>query len=162
MNGLLIYYFSGDNRADEPVTVKSETALDDVLTDILSNPQPHPTVVYIQNRPTVSLAELPDHQLKFDLDTQHHVAAVHLVGPKDLVPAEVTGDADNSTAWIALPSQTNTWVPTGVTLYIDRDTGTAFPEEATLPLNLLRELLHEFMQTGKRPTCVNWQQTDIF
>jgi hypothetical protein len=48
------------------------------------------------------------------------------------------------------------------TLYIDRETRTAFPKEATLPLNLLRELLHELMRTGKRPTCVDWQQTDIF
>ncbi|MGM1062749.1 Imm1 family immunity protein [Saccharothrix sp. Mg75] len=58
--------------------------------------------------------------------------------------------------------QTDTWVPSGATLYIDRDTRTAFPEEATLPLNLLRELLHEFMLIGKRPVCVDWQQTDIF
>ncbi|WP_415366925.1 Imm1 family immunity protein [Saccharothrix sp. BKS2] len=29
-------------------------------------------------------------------------------------------------------------------------------------MNLLRELLHEFMRTGKRPACVDWQQTDIF
>jgi len=53
-------------------------------------------------------------------------------------------------------------LPERHTLYIDRETRTAFPKEATLPLNLLRELLHEFMRTGKRPTCVDWQQTDIF
>lgn len=161
MHGLLIYHFSGDNRADEPVTVDSEAVLDDVLTDILANPQPHPTVVYTQNRPTVGPAELPDHQLKFDLDPQHHVAAVHLFGPTDFLPDKATSGAEDTAAWIALPRQTDTWVPSGVTLYIDRDTRTAFPEEATLPLDLLRELLHEFMRTGKRPTCVDWQQTDI-
>lgn len=162
MHGLLIYYFSGDNRADEPITVGSEAVLDDVLTDILANPQPHPTVVYAQNRPMVGPAESPDHQLKFDLDTQHHFAAVHLFGPEDFLPAKVTRGADDTAAWIALPRQANTWVPSGVTLYIDRDAGTEFPKEATLPLNLLRELLHEFMRTGKRPICVDWQQTDSF
>ena len=35
MRGLLIYYFRGDNRADEPVTDNSETVLDDVLNDML-------------------------------------------------------------------------------------------------------------------------------
>ncbi|PSL51420.1 immunity protein Imm1 of predicted polymorphic toxin system [Saccharothrix carnea] len=162
MHGLLIYYFSGDNRADEPITVDSEAALDDVLFDILANSQPHPTVVYVQNRPTVDPTELPDHQLKFDLDIQHDVAAVHLFGPTGFLPDEATSDAEDTAAWIALPRQTDTRVSSGVTLYIDRDTRTAFPEEATLPLNLLRELLHEFMRTGKRPTCVDWQQTDIF
>ncbi|MFI9006809.1 Imm1 family immunity protein [Actinosynnema sp. NPDC053489] len=162
MHGLLIYYFSGDNRADEPVTVNSETALDDALTDILATPQPHPTVVYIRNRPTVGSAELPDHQIKFDLDIQHHVAAVHLFGPRSFLSAEVASGADETTAWIALPRQADARVPRDVTLYIDRNTRTAFPKEATLPLNLLRELLHEFMRTGKRPACVDWQQTDIF
>ncbi len=162
MPPLDIYYFSGDNRADEPVTVDSEAALDDVLTDILANPQPHPTVVYAQNRPTVGPAELPDHQLKFDLDTQHHVAAVHLFGPTDFLPDEAMSGAEDTAAWIALPRQTDTRVPNRVTLYIDKDTRTAFPKEAALPLNLLRELLHEFMRTGKHPTCVDWQQTDIF
>lgn len=162
MTPLDIYYFSGDNRADEPVTVDSETALDDVLTDILANPQPHPTVVYAQNRPTVGPAELPDHQLKFDLDAEHHVAAVHLFGPKDFLPTETTSDTDDTAAWIAVPRQAESRIPSGVTLYIDRDTRTEFPQEATLPLNLLRELLHEFMRTGKRPTCVDWQRTDIF
>ncbi|MBB5807928.1 hypothetical protein F4560_007696 [Saccharothrix ecbatanensis] len=152
MHGLLIYYFSGDNRADEPVTVDSEVALDDVLSEILANPQPHPTVVYAEIRPTIGLPGLPDHQLKFDLDTQHHVGAVHLFGPKDFLEAGVTSGADDTTAWIALPRQTDTWVPSDVTLYIDRDT--EFPKEATLQLSLLRELLHEFMRTGKRPICV--------
>lgn len=153
---------SGDNHADEPVTVDDHIALDDVMTDILANPQPHATVVYAKDLPTIGPAELPNHQLKFDLDTQHHVAAVHLFGPKDFRPTEATSDAEDTTAWIALPRQADTRIPGGVTLYIDRDTRTEFPQEATLPLDLLRELLHEFMRTGKRPTCVDWQQTDIF
>ncbi|GGP45026.1 hypothetical protein GCM10010185_16030 [Saccharothrix coeruleofusca] len=132
------------------------------MADILANPQPHPTVVYAQNRPTVGPAELPDHQLKFDLDAEHHVAAVHLFGPKDFLPTETTSDTDDTAAWIAVPRQAENRMPSGVTLYIDRDTRTEFPQEATLPLNLLRELLHEFMRTGQRPTCVDWQRTDIF
>ncbi|MGM1062750.1 hypothetical protein [Saccharothrix sp. Mg75] len=105
MHGLLIYYFSGDNRADEPVTVDSEAVLDDVLTDILANPQSHPIVVYTQNRPMVGPAESPDHQLKFDLDIQHHVAAVHLFGPTDFLPDKATSGAENTAAWIALPGR---------------------------------------------------------
>jgi hypothetical protein len=165
MHGLLIYYFSGDNRADEPVTVNSETALDDVLTDILVNPQPHLTVVYAQNRPTDRRSAWPGCRTtnsNLISITQHHVAAVHLFGPKDLLLAEVTSDANDTTVWITLPQQTDTWVPSGVTLYIDRDTRTEFPKNAILSITLLRELLYEFMRTGKSPTCVDWRQTDIF
>jgi len=105
--------------------------------------------------------ELPDHQLKFDLDTEHHIAAVHLFGPKDFLAADMTGEADDTTAWIALHRQADIRVPTGVTLYIDRDTRTEFPAKAALPLKVLRDLLHEFMRTGERPICVDWQQTNI-
>ncbi|MEU4802999.1 Imm1 family immunity protein [Actinosynnema sp. NPDC023587] len=157
-----VYYFSGGNRANEPVTVDDDIALDDVMTDILANPQPHPTVVYARDRPTIGPEELPDHQLKFDLDTEHNIAAVHLFCPRGFLPAGMTGEADDTTAWIALPRQPATPLLTGVTLYIDRDTRTEFPREAALPLSVLRSLLHEFMRTGKRPTCVDWQRTDIF
>ncbi|MDQ2587278.1 Imm1 family immunity protein [Saccharothrix yanglingensis] len=162
MTSLDIYYFSGDNRADEPVTVDDDITLDDVMTDILANPQPHPTVVYAKDRPTIGPAALPDHQLKFDLDTEHYIVAVHVFGPRDFLPADMTGEADATTAWIALPRQADTRVPNGVTLYIDRDTRTEFPAEAALPLSMLRSLLHEFMRTGKRPTCVGWQRADTF
>ncbi|MFC7613260.1 Imm1 family immunity protein [Actinokineospora soli] len=30
------------------------------------------------------------------------------------------------------------------------------------PLNVLRSLLQEFMQSGERPTCVGWRRTAIF
>ncbi|MFT7841124.1 hypothetical protein Q5530_33730 [Saccharothrix sp. BKS2] len=67
--------------------------------------------MYAQNRPTVGPAELLDHQLKFDLDIRHHVAAVHLFGAKDFLPAEVASGADDTTAWIALPRQAEARVP---------------------------------------------------
>jgi hypothetical protein len=67
--------------------------------------------VYTKDRPTIGPAELPDHQLKFDLDTEHHIAAVHLFCPADFSAANMTGDADKTTAWIALPRQADTRVP---------------------------------------------------
>ncbi|MEU7481714.1 hypothetical protein AB0A63_37460 [Lentzea sp. NPDC042327] len=55
----------------------SEAKLDQVLADVLANEQPHPTVVYLRDRPKVGALKLPDHQLKFDIDVPHRVAAMH-------------------------------------------------------------------------------------
>ncbi|MEO6085459.1 MAG: Imm1 family immunity protein [Umezawaea sp.] len=166
MTQLDIYYFSGDNRADEPVTVGSAAALDDVLVDILANPQPHPTVVYAKDRPTVGPMERPDHQVKFDVDPERQVGAVHAFGPGDFAPDPSVNDVDETTAWIAqvkgFGGQTSASLFSDVTLYIDKDTRTEFTKGALLPLAVLRELLHEFMRTGKRPVCVDWEQTDVF
>jgi hypothetical protein len=159
-----IYYFSGDNRADEPVTANSATALDDVLADILANPQPHPTVVYAKDRPTVGPLELPDHQIKFDVDPERQVGAVHAFGPGDFAADPPLNDVDETTAWTARVKGSGGRASSfsDVTLYIDKDTRTEFPQGAVLPLTVLREVLHEFMRTGKRPVCVDWEQTDVF
>ncbi|MEU7481715.1 Imm1 family immunity protein [Lentzea sp. NPDC042327] len=48
-----------------------------------------------------------------------------------------------------------------ITLYVDVDTRTRFPADALIPLAKLREALLELAETGQRPTCVHWQESDV-
>ncbi|MDU0293814.1 Imm1 family immunity protein [Saccharothrix longispora] len=47
-------------------------------------------------------------------------------------------------------------------LYMDKATRTPFPSSASVPLESWRAALRELLQTGRRPTCVRWQDTDVF
>jgi hypothetical protein len=47
-------------------------------------------------------------------------------------------------------------------LYVDKANRTPFPPDAVLPLARIREALSEFADTGRRPTCVRWQVSEVF
>jgi hypothetical protein len=47
------------------------------------------------------------------------------------------------------------------TLYIDKDTRTPFPADAAIPIDQILAALEEFRQTGDRPTCVSWQESEV-
>lgn len=45
---------------------------------------------------------------------------------------------------------------------MDFDTRTRFPADAAISWEKLREALEELTETGLRPTCVDWQKSDVF
>jgi hypothetical protein len=45
---------------------------------------------------------------------------------------------------------------------VDFDTRTRFPADAAISWEKLREALEELAETGLRPTCVDWQESDVF
>ncbi|SFR25416.1 Immunity protein Imm1 [Lentzea waywayandensis] len=143
-NSLSVWYFRDVDDDDEPVAVDTDAALDALLDDVLANHQPHPTVVVADGRPTVGALGLPDHQLKFATDRESGTAALYLM------------DAQAHRAW------TTKSEPATATLWLDRDADIAFPSDSVVSLAQLREALHEFMRTSERPTCVQWQEFDVF
>ncbi|GAA3882594.1 hypothetical protein GCM10022243_54020 [Saccharothrix violaceirubra] len=153
------------------VTVRTEADLTRVLHDITTNPQPHPTVVYLRERPTIGRRNLPDHQLEFDIDVDYRIAAIHAAGVPDFVPHDARAQDDTETTqdmhgWVsradASPDVGRT--PTdgkGKPLYIDFGTRTEFPRNAMISLEQLRTALLELMTTALHPTCVDWQDSEI-
>ncbi len=156
-HALELWYFTETNQADDPVTVRSESELERALEELLAYKQPHPTPVCAQDRPTFGPLNLPDHQLKFDVDLEAGVGAIHVFGSPDF-HGEGIAQGD-------FYSRVSQWTQDGdaspATLYIDFDTRTKFPPDAAIPLALLRQALRELMETGRRPTCVNWQESDV-
>jgi Immunity protein Imm1 len=163
-HALELWYFTETNHADDPVTVRSESELERVLDEVLAYKQPHPTPVCVQDRPTFGPLNLPDHQLKFDVDVDVDVdagvGAIHAFGSPDFHGEDISksGEADFYSR-VSRRIQADDASP--ATLYIDFDTRTRFPPDAAIPLSLLRQALREFMETGRRPTCVEWQESDV-
>ncbi len=88
-HALDFWYLADTNDADDPVTVESDSDLERVLGEVLEHKQFHPTVVCVKDRPTLGgPLNLPDHQLKFDIDVPRRIAAIHTMGPPSFLPAD--------------------------------------------------------------------------
>ena len=172
-HALDVWYFTDTNAADDPVTVESNSDLERVLAEVLAHKQFHPTVVCVKDRPTLDgPLNLPDHQLKFDVDVSHRIAAIHTMGPSSFLPANfdvhgAVGELPEGVmrAWVTKGSYSDSTTvgPTcSAELFVDFDTRTRFPADAGISLEKLREALEEFGETGLRPTCVDWQDSDVF
>ncbi|MEU7481551.1 Imm1 family immunity protein [Lentzea sp. NPDC042327] len=178
-HALNFWYFTDTNDADDPVTVESSADLERVLDEVIAHRQFHPTVVCVKDRPTLGgPLDLPDHQLKFDLDVPHRIAAIHTMGTTDFLPTDnrahelprrydtAGGTAEGvMRAWVTKGSyaraarSVNDHEPE---LFVDFDTRTRFPADAAIAWEQLREALEELAETGMRPTCVQWQESDVF
>ncbi|KOV87928.1 Imm1 family immunity protein [Nocardia sp. NRRL S-836] len=164
---LEVWYYDGDRPKAEPV--RTEPDLEAFLAYLLSHEQPHPAQIAGQGLPTVGRRNRPDRLFKLDVSPRGQVGALLYTGP---IPAAVV-DADSSQADAGPERQSDiakrgAWVTRTAepiedapTLYIDKATQTAFPQDAALPIALVRQALLEFQETGQRPTCVDWQQTHV-
>ncbi|GAA1294353.1 Imm1 family immunity protein [Saccharothrix xinjiangensis] len=162
MNAALnIWYYRDDDHgtADQPRLVTTPEGLDQVLDHILDHPQPHPPVITVRDRPRLMNGRYPDHEIKIDADRHAGIGAILCSGPPDFAPEATTPD-EHGGAWITLAQTT---LPEDApALYMDKATTTAFPHNAVVPLETWRKALHELLHTGTRPTCVQWQDTDLF
>ncbi|USX50918.1 Imm1 family immunity protein [Lentzea sp. HUAS12] len=180
-HSLNFWYFTDTNDADDPVTVESDSDLERVLGEVHAHEQFHPTVVCVKDRPTLEgPLNLPDHQLKFDIDVPHRIAAIHTMGPPSFLPADVRDrqSSEQHSSAEGMPEDVmRAWVTKGsyaratavrladdheIDLFVDFDTRTRFPADAAISWGKLREALKELAETGLRPTCVDWQESDIY
>ncbi|SHF16914.1 Imm1 family immunity protein [Streptoalloteichus hindustanus] len=145
-----VYYYRHDDAdSDEPTIVRTRAELDSLIDYIASHEQPNPPVLYARERPRRGRRQRPDHQLTFDLSAAADVGALAYLGEDPDEPGEnATG------AWV-----THTELPVGDAppLYLDKHVPYQFPTSSALPLERVRAALHEFMTTGQRPRCVQWQ-----
>ncbi|MGI5501167.1 Imm1 family immunity protein [Lentzea sp. CA-135723] len=177
-HALDFWYFTETSDADDPVTVESSADLDRVLGEVLAHEQFHPTVVCVKDRPTCDgPLNLPDHQLKFAFDVDRRVAAIHVMGLPGFLPVGDRVDEGDDTAEEPPEGVMRAWVTKGsctpgvavrrpddheADLFVDFDTRTRFPADAAISWEKLCEALKELAETGQRPTCVDWQESDVF
>ncbi|GAA3465442.1 Imm1 family immunity protein [Saccharothrix longispora] len=159
---LTVWYYRDDRpgAGDEPEVVTTAEALDRVLDYILEHPQPHPPVFTVRDRPRLMDGRYPDHEVKVDADRGAGIGAILCGGPADFAPDAVLSD-ERGGSWVSLGS-TSRPSDGACVLYMDKATRTPFPSSASVPLESWRAALHELLQTGRRPTCVRWQDTDVF
>jgi hypothetical protein len=145
-------YYAGNNRAGDPVLVKSESELERVLADILrQRVQPHPTQVVAMELPKWGTTNVPDRMFKMDLDPETSIGALHYVGPDK--------DSEDREFWSWASVSNEEFPDTPPVLYIDKQNRTLFPPASAISLDTIKKVLDEFRQTGNRPTCIKWQST---
>ena len=159
-----VWYHLAEAPSDLPRTLRSESELAEVLAYVLVNHQPNPPVFVARERPRVGRRGRPDHQVKVDADGAGGVGAILAMGPRDFVPEsapDFVGTSPDGGVWVA---ECKSWEPPADAppLYVDKAVMTRFPRHAVLPLDLWREALHEFMRTGRRPTCVEWDVSAVY
>lgn len=145
-----------DRPANEPVAVTSCSELKELLEYLLAHAQPHPAQLVARERPKVGPYDEPDTLIKIAVANPERLGALLFLSPQSW---EQPADGDSSTGVYATRGEQPTSdVPT---LYIDNDTKTPFPADAALPIDRIFEALDEFRQTGERPACVDWQESDV-
>jgi len=164
------WYYRDDNRADSPVAVSSESDLVALVVFLATHPQPHPTVISARGLPTVGPLDDPDRSFKLDIAGE--MGALAYLGP-DPVVDDITitegGEVQSIQLKSSSPWDPGMWttlaedpVADAPPLFIDKANRTAFPPDAVLPVRRIREALAEFAETGRRPTCVRWQDSAVF
>jgi hypothetical protein len=123
--------------------------LDRILDLLMTEPITYNPVFYVW--PSVSpRPEFADNQIRADFDVTAGVGAVHY-----------TTDRGASTgSWLGRSVQP----VSGLELSWDYHNGiqTRFPDTSIIPLNLWRQVLHEYLHLcGARPACVDWQPTEF-
>lgn len=60
----------------------------------------------------------------------------------------------------------NSYNPTvpipNIYLIFNGGTGAVFPRTAAMPIDNVRDALHEWLRTRRRPTCIEWRPSDIY
>lgn len=145
-------YYPDNQRAGDPVLVKSAPDLERVLADILQQRvQPHPTQVVGTELPKWGRLSIPDRMFKMDLDPESSLGALHYFGPDR--------DSDDREFWSWASVSNEEIVGFPPLLFIDKQNGTLFPPRSVISLATITKALDEFRQTGERPTCIEWQST---
>ncbi|SHG02393.1 Immunity protein Imm1 [Streptoalloteichus hindustanus] len=101
----------------------------------------HNPAMHVAERPKWD--DMPDHELRLDIDPEAGMAALRYFGPDDPAGQVTLGE------------------PSSARLYRDIDSATEFPTNAAITLDHLRAAVHEFRESGgRRPRCVEWQEAD--
>jgi hypothetical protein len=91
----------------------------------------------------------PNHQLRISVRPSSGVAALNYTDHDD--PQLTIANSFNSTH-----------PPPSVHLIFNGSTGAMFPPNAAIPISDARRALREWLQTRRRPTCIEWRPFDAY
>ena len=91
----------------------------------------------------------PDHQMRVSVRPSAGYAALNY--------------ADNADPAMSIANSYNPRRPLpGIYLIFNGGTGAVFPQAAAIPIEHARDALREWLQTRRRPTCIEWRPYDQY
>jgi immunity protein Imm1 of predicted polymorphic toxin system len=146
-----------EEPVDNPVPVTTRSGLEEVLAYVLEHEQPHPPQIIARERPKVGPRNQADTLIKVDFAFSKRMGALLFVSPESWQEPE---EGDTSTGiYVTRGESPGASTPA---LYIDKATKTLFPADAAIPFDRVLAALEEFRQTGERPNCVDWQESEVY
>lgn len=91
----------------------------------------------------------PNHQLRISASPSAGCAAINYMDHDD--PQMTIANSFNPSSDFS-----------GVHLVFNGRVGSMFPQDAAIPISLARDALHEWLDTHKRPTCIEWRPYDHY
>jgi immunity protein Imm1 of predicted polymorphic toxin system len=142
---------------DNPVPVTSRSGLAELLAYMLEHEQPHPPQIVARERPRVGPRNQADTLIKVAFASPERMGALVFVSPESWQEPD---EGDTSTGiYVTRGESSGAGMPP---LFIDNATKTLFPADAAIPFDRVLAALEEFRQTGERPTCVDWQESEVY
>ncbi|GAA2697468.1 Imm1 family immunity protein [Actinoplanes palleronii] len=134
-------------HAERPILLETAESIDLLVDALLNGPDDHNLAqLHSLNRPLLPAYGDPDHELLVGVDS---VLGFGALAWMDADGNQVTLGSGEGLAQAEM--------------YFIMGHRREFPEKSSVPLDLIRQAVKEFLLSGgKRPTCVEWQKLEYW
>ncbi|MFE3900608.1 Imm1 family immunity protein [Streptomyces sp. NPDC059153] len=142
-NRVQAYY--REQHADEPSVVRTPEDVDALIDALAAGPEFENLAVLHSSERELLPSGFPDHEFMVGADGKRKVGVLSFMDEKNFVSLGAPGSDG------------------GEVTYFVAGNPTEFPATAEIPLALVRQAAKEFLSCGgRRPTCVQWQEPEIW
>ncbi|MFG2755335.1 Imm1 family immunity protein [Streptomyces wuyuanensis] len=137
--------FYRDEHSDEPSVVRTSEDVDSLIDDLATGPEFENLAVLHSSERDPLPSGFPDHEFMVGADGDRQLGVLSFMDARNFVSL---GSSESSGR--------------AVTYFVAANP-TEFPGTAEIPLALVRQAVKEFLSSGgQRPTCVQWQEPEIW
>ncbi|MER5501861.1 MULTISPECIES: Imm1 family immunity protein [unclassified Streptomyces] len=134
-----------ERHADEPLVVRTSEDVDVLIDALATGPEFENLAVLHSSEREILPSGFPDHEFMVGVDGERQVGVLSFVDEKNYVSLGSSGSGRGEVAYFVVENPTE------------------FPATAEIPLALVRQAVKEFLSSGgRRPTCVQWQEPEIW
>ncbi|MEU6015478.1 Imm1 family immunity protein [Streptomyces sp. NPDC047515] len=133
-------------HAYEPLVVRTPEDVDALIDALATGPEFENSAVLHSSERELLPSGFPDHEFRIGADGKRQVGVLGFMDEKNFVSLGSSGSNHG-----------------GEVTYFVAENSTEFPATAEIPLALVRQAAKEFLSSGgRRPTCVPWQEPEIW
>ncbi|MGW3163306.1 Imm1 family immunity protein [Streptomyces sp. NPDC001142] len=134
-----------EQHANEPSVVRTPEDVDTLIDALATGSEFENLAVLHSSERELLPSGFPDHEFMVGADGKRQVGVLSFMDEKNYVSLGSSGSNE------------------GEVTYFVTENPTDFPATAEIPLALVRQAAKEFLSSGgRRPTCVPWQEPEIW
>ncbi|WP_176740295.1 Imm1 family immunity protein [Streptomyces sp. Ncost-T10-10d] len=142
-NRVQVYYCV--QHADEPLVIRTPEDVDALIDALATGPEFENLAILHSSERELLPSGFPDHEFMVGADGKRQVGVLSFMDEKNFVSLGSSGSNGGEVAYFVAGNPTE------------------FPSAAEIPLALVCQAAKEFLSSGgRRPTCVQWQEPEIW